>query len=275
MCTLVIVRNGYPSYPLVVAANRDEMLDRPSEAPKLWDHAPRMLAPVDVRRGGSWIGVNEHGVFAAVTNRSDVVSVRDMDSRGDLVVMSLEARTAGEAVGRIMSLDARRYNGFHLVVADPRSGYLAYGDGVKASDARARLEDLSDGLHIVSNLGAGPAHSARADNILRVWRKARLDKGDCPHVSGFDQMLAFHDDECHVVGTGKKSMGSICIHRPLEDGYGTKSSAFIRLRADRSGQPSSWLYRHRERPKDGRGDDAGHNCDAAWQPELRLPLIQG
>lgn len=28
MCILIVVRNGYRSYPLVVAANRDELLDR-------------------------------------------------------------------------------------------------------------------------------------------------------------------------------------------------------------------------------------------------------
>src|SRR5690349_20491572 len=114
MCTLIVVRNGYPSYPLVVAANRDELLYRPSEAPKFWDGAPRMLAPADAQRGGTWIGVNDRVVFAAVPNRNDVTSVRGIASRGDLVLMALSVSTAGEAVGLIARLVVRLYNGFHL-----------------------------------------------------------------------------------------------------------------------------------------------------------------
>lgn len=266
MCTLIVVRNGYPSFPLVVAANRDELLDRPSEAPKPWDHAPRMLAPTDLQRGGTWLGVSERGVFAAVTNRNDVVSVRGKDSRGELAVIALEARTAGEAVERILRLDARRYNGFHLVIADAHSGYVAYGDGENAADARVRLEDMADGLHVISNLGVGPDHAARAHNILHMWRKARLDR-DAPHVSGFDRLLTIHDGG--VGGGGMKAMASVCIHRPAGENYGTKSSAFIRLRTDWGREPPTWLYRHRERPDDG------YNCNAPWQPELRLPILSG
>lgn len=275
MCTLIIVRNGYASYPLVVAANRDELLDRPSESPKFWEGAPRMLAPADAQRGGTWIGVNEYGVFAAVTNRNDVESVRGMDSRGELVVMADEARTAGDAIARIMRLDARRYNGFHIVVADARSGYLGYGDGSTGGE-RVRLDDLADGLHIVSNLGVGPTHSGRADNIMRAWWRGRTERLS-PHVSGFDLMLTIHGDD-GAIGmprTGTKSMTSTCIHRPPEENYGTKSSAFIRLRTDWNGEPPTWLYRHRERPRNPDGSDGGPNCLAGWQPELRLPIVQG
>jgi uncharacterized protein with NRDE domain len=272
MCTLIVVRNGYPSYPLVVAANRDELIDPPSEPPKFWDGAPRMLAPADSQRGGTWIGVNDRGVFAAVTNRNDVASVRGMASRGDLVLMALSASTAGEAAGTIAKLGARLYNGFHLVIADRRSGYLAYGDGREAAEPRVRLEDLADGLHVISNLGVGPDHAARAHNVMRMWRKARLDK-DSPHVSGFDRVLTFHDDERNVRGTATKSMGSVCIHRPSAENYGTKSSAFIRLRTDWNAEPPTWLYRHRERPTDADGKDAGSNCNAGWKPEILLPTV--
>lgn len=272
MCTLIVVRNGYPSYPIVVAANRDELLDRPSEPPKFWEDSPRILAPADAQRGGTWLGVNERGVFAAVTNRNDVRSVRGMDSRGDLVLMALEARTAGEAAARIARLDARRYNGFHLVILDQRSGYLAYGDGAAAAEARVRLDDLADGPHVISNLGVGPEHSERARSVMRMWIRARLAR-DAPHVSGFDRALTIHDDERYVPGSGTKSMGSVCIHRPQQENYGTKSSAFIRLRRDWNKDPPTWLYRHRERPTDAEGKDSGPNCMASWRPELRLTIL--
>ncbi|HJV32990.1 MAG TPA: NRDE family protein [Patescibacteria group bacterium] len=266
MCTLIVVRNGYRHYPLVVAANRDELLDRPSEPPRVWEQEPRILAPLDAQRGGTWIGVNGRGVFAAVTNRHDVLSVRGKDSRGELALIALDSACASEALERVRRLDMRRYNGFHLVIADQREAWLAYGDGERAAREEARVEPLPDGIHVISNLGAGPDHAERARNVLHMFRKARLD-ADAPHVSGFDRVLTFHDDERHVVGSGTKSMGSVCIHRPKEENYGTRSSAFIRLRTDWNGEPPTWLYRHRERPDDG------FNCNAGWQPELLLPIL--
>jgi hypothetical protein len=125
------------------------------------------------------------------------------------------------------------------------------------------LDDLADGLHIVTNLGVGPSHSHRSDNIMRAWWRSRMERLS-PHVSGYDLMLTIH-----AGGDATKSMSSTCIHRPAEENYGTKSSAFIRLRKDWNGEPPTWLYRHRERPADG------HNCTAPWQPELRLPILTG
>lgn len=267
MCTLIVVRNVHASYPLVVAANRDEMLDRPSAPPKVWDHAPRMLAPVDLRRDGTWIGVNEHGVFAALTNRIDIPSEAGRASRGELVVMALEERTAGQALGRIVRLDARRYNGFHLVVADLRSGYLAYGDGA-AGESLVRIGALDDGLNIVTNLGVGQAHGARSEAVMREWRKRNLGY-ERPHVSLTGLLLSIHDwDERRLGDPGRmRRMEGTCIHRPAEDGYGTKSSAFIRLRPGWKGGPPAWLYSHRERAT------GGYACEAAWQPELALPIV--
>ena len=266
MCTLIVVRNGYPSHPLVVAANRDELLDRPSAAPRVWEDDPGLLAPMDLQRGGTWIGVNARGVFAAVTNRHDVVSMRGKDSRGELALIALDSGSASEALERILRLDMHRYNGFHLVIADRREAFLAYGDGERAGRERARVAELSDGLHVISNLGVGPDHAPRAHNVMRMWRKARLDR-DAPHVSGFDRLLTLHEDDRFVPGAGTKSMPGVCIHRPKAENYGTVSSAFIRLREGWNGEPPVWLYRHRERPDDG------YACNAGWQPELRLPIV--
>ena len=68
MCTLIAIHRRIPGAPLVVAANRDEFLDRPTEGPAVRDGDPApVLAPRDVRAGGTWLGLGAHGVFAAVT----------------------------------------------------------------------------------------------------------------------------------------------------------------------------------------------------------------
>src|SRR6185295_8299258 len=70
MCTLVALHRCTPDASLWVAANRDEFLDRPAEGPALRNgRAGALVAPLDRRAGGTWWGLNAHGVFAAITNR--------------------------------------------------------------------------------------------------------------------------------------------------------------------------------------------------------------
>ncbi|MBC8341124.1 MAG: NRDE family protein, partial [Proteobacteria bacterium] len=40
MCTLIVMHRQVPGLPLVVAANRDDYLDRLSAPPALWDLSP-------------------------------------------------------------------------------------------------------------------------------------------------------------------------------------------------------------------------------------------
>jgi len=69
VCTIVIAWQVFTDTPVVVAANRDELLDRPSEPPAVVEEDPRVGAPRDAEAGGTWIGYNEHGVLVALTNR--------------------------------------------------------------------------------------------------------------------------------------------------------------------------------------------------------------
>ena len=70
MCTAVILyRPGHP-WPLVFAANRDEMASRPWLAPgRHWPDRPEVVAGLDREAGGSWLGINDDGVLAGVLNR--------------------------------------------------------------------------------------------------------------------------------------------------------------------------------------------------------------
>src|SRR3954463_16360392 len=94
MCTLAAFVGPSPATPLVVAANRDEMLARPAVPPFLWPGAPRVLSPRDEVGGGTWLGLNEHALFVGVTNRAGAPPDRSLLSRGALVAESLRARSA-------------------------------------------------------------------------------------------------------------------------------------------------------------------------------------
>ncbi len=279
MCTVLIGFKLFPSQPVVIAANRDEMLDREALPPQFRLRATT-LTPLDVARGGTWIGVSERGVFAALTNRIDVTSVWDpkrprlMKTRGELVQMALGHRTAAEAIADIAQLRTRAYNGYNLIVGDAEELFLARGGGVDGSEHPIVTRQPDEpGLLVVSNLGIGPAHSPRAEAIMDVWNRRRADfREQAPHRAVWDQLLTIHDPDPRSEPAWMRRMASTCIHRPDEENYGTRSSAFVVLQAARGLSPfkthlAEWRYWHRERP-------AGtHACEGRWDRTLILPII--
>jgi uncharacterized protein with NRDE domain len=68
MCTLIVSIRQHDAVPLVVAANRDELLTRPARGPFKWKGLP-FVAPRDEQAGGSWLGLTTRGLFVGVTNR--------------------------------------------------------------------------------------------------------------------------------------------------------------------------------------------------------------
>ncbi|HRP80757.1 MAG TPA: NRDE family protein, partial [Flavobacteriales bacterium] len=68
MCLIALAYKAHPRFPLIVAANRDEFMDRPTEPAHWWKDAPGIFAGRDKRAGGTWMGINRRGRFAAITN---------------------------------------------------------------------------------------------------------------------------------------------------------------------------------------------------------------
>src|SRR6202158_3374504 len=99
MCTLVILRRPEHAWPVVIGANRDEMIDRPALPPG--SHCPdraEIVAGLDLLAGGSWLGLNDWGVAAAVLNRHGSLGpAAGRRSRGEIVLQALEHGHAGGA----------------------------------------------------------------------------------------------------------------------------------------------------------------------------------
>jgi uncharacterized protein with NRDE domain len=117
MCVLLFSLGQHRKYPLVVAANRDEFLERPTQAAGFWEDAPQILAGRDLSQGGTWLGITRHGRFAAVTNFRDPPAKRaDRPSRGHLVSEFLRGSDTPAAYVAELAGRAQQYNGFSLIV---------------------------------------------------------------------------------------------------------------------------------------------------------------
>lgn len=149
MCTLTIAWRVFEGTPVVVGANRDETLGRPSSPPDRYAEDPTVFAPRDEVAGGTWIGFNECGLFAGITNRwldGDVELAGDR-SRGGLVADVLACESVGEATARIeREVRAREYDGFLLVVADAEEAICATWNGT------LELLRFDPGVHVVVNV---------------------------------------------------------------------------------------------------------------------------
>jgi hypothetical protein len=214
MCTLTVALRQFDEAPLVVAANRDERLDRPARAPFLWTGGEvPFIAGRDEQSGGTWLGYNRAGLFVGVTNRFGVDRDDRRESRGTLVVEALGAGSARELHRRLGSLGPGRFNAFHLLYADRGEAFVTWSDGMKV-----RQEVLAPGVHIVTERSLGGDDRARTETIRRLWRS--LPPGRAPTAQELFGILRDHEPG--------NPLGSVCVHLP-ELGYGTRSSCTLRL----------------------------------------------
>ncbi|HEY4000115.1 MAG TPA: NRDE family protein [Candidatus Xenobia bacterium] len=139
MCLALFALDPDGEYPLILAANRDEFLDRPT-APAAWWDEPEVLAGRDLQAGGTWLAVNRAGRIAWLTNvRDQVPAPTDPPSRGQLPLKAL-----GDDIGSWLERYGASYAGFNLLYGDAR-GLSWY------SNRGGRVEAVLPGVHGISN----------------------------------------------------------------------------------------------------------------------------
>ena len=145
MCLILLAYQPNEHHRLVVAANRDEFYGRPSASATFWPEAPNLLAGRDLEAGGTWLGVDEKGRFAAVTNYrrapSDESKTR---SRGDLAQRFLCGTQSAETFYQAVGPYREDYRGFNLLLMDDTG--LFYGNNLSET-----LQPLAAGVYGLSN----------------------------------------------------------------------------------------------------------------------------
>jgi hypothetical protein len=162
MCTVIILRRRPHAWPLLLAANRDERIDRPWDGPAPWwpDH-PDLVGGRDRDAGGSWMALGGGGVVAAVLNRPGSLGpAPGKRSRGELPLLAASEPDARAAVRRIAALPADAWRPFNMVIADVRDAFFLRGLGSGAVE----VADLPDGLSMVT------AHDPNDPDSPRIRR---------------------------------------------------------------------------------------------------------
>lgn len=239
MCLLVVLSRAHPDAPLVVAANRDEWLSRPAQpCVVLQDHDPRVLGGRDELAGGTWLAVNEHGVFAGLTNQPTPVRDPSRRSRGELplaLVQHRSAQAAAEAFSRgVRPID---YSPAWLLVGDRLSLFLI---DMTTGDAPG-VTALPPGAHVLENRAWG-APSAKVEAVHR--RLSGIEDASGPALrERLTEVLRAHDLPDGEPGDS----GVAGFVRPLETEancvhagpYGTRSASILAVPF--SSAPRLWV----------------------------------
>jgi len=130
MCLILVAWRKHVAFPLVVAANRDELHARPAARAAFWKDYPAILAGRDLEAGGTWMGVARSGRFAAVTNYRGGRDVNAVESRGALVTNFLLGSKDSSFYFSETEKKKNSYSGFNLLAADGRElWWLSNRDG--------------------------------------------------------------------------------------------------------------------------------------------------
>ena len=245
MCLILFAYNVHPAYRLILAANRDEFYERPSAPADFWTRDPQILAGLDLKEKGTWLGVTRSGKFAAITNYRDPASWQTQaPSRGKLVSRYLTGSNDPEKYLRNISKKAHAYNGFNILLGDANN-LFAYSN-------RGEIQKLSDGIYGLSNrlLNTPWPKVKRGKNLL----KAALEKKGNELDESLFALLADRrpppDDELPQTGVGlewERILSPVFITSPV---YGTRSSTILLIGKNRrvkfvekvyDGRPEPWV----------------------------------
>jgi len=220
VCTIVLAWQVFEDTPIAFAANRDELLDRPSEPPERRQWGTEVVAPADAEAEGTWEGYNEHGLLVAVTNRWVDAELAGERSRGLLVRDCLSHESAEDAARAVENaVREAEYDGFNLLLADENAALLLEWDGQLA------VRNFEPGVHVVVNVGA--------DGDYRI-PESRADVGEQQAVNADHLRETMQVEPGESVDAWLDRAGDtvadheygVCVHG---DGFGTRSSSLIAL----------------------------------------------
>jgi uncharacterized protein with NRDE domain len=220
MCLLVVLSRVIPGAPLVVAANRDEWLDRPALAMTSLSEAPAIRGGRDERAGGTWLATSQSGLVAGLTNAPMMMPPTvPKRSRGELPLLLARLPGALEAARALQSsIRSEEFNPCWMLCGDRDT--LVYLD--LSTSGRPHVEPLEPGIHMLENRPLGP--SPKTDFV-----RARL--GDLPAdqdalTRRLESVLASHEIPPGVVRRDDRPLEieAVCVHAGA---YGTRSSQIV------------------------------------------------
>jgi len=233
MCIIFIAKNVHPDYPLIIAANRDEFLSRPTQPPHWWPDAPHLFAGKDLQAGGTWLGYNKQHRIAGITNlrRMDLYR-QSAKSRGELVKRFLDIDTESTDIAiaefaAFLEESSAEYNPFNLLFGDANKLMVF-------SSATRLAQEVTDGVHSLSNGSPDEIWPKMQRGMDQLSKCLSLDRPEpINHIFSLlsDEILSEKEllPETGIPKDKEHLLSSIFIPEFSLNGmsYGTRSSSVI------------------------------------------------
>jgi len=220
MCTVVTLFRPGHDWPVIIAANRDEMSDRPWRPPaRHWPDRADVVAGLDTVAGGTWLGMNDEGVVAAVLDRSRTLGPEpDKRSRGELPLEALDHAEAAVAVEALTHIDPSAYRPFNMVVADRREAFW-----LRHSDAGLKAERLPPGISMVTAYDCNDTVSSSRQRLyLPLFQAAEPPDPEADRWDAWEKLMA---SRLHQPEAGAR--GALCV--VTDQGFETTCASLIAL----------------------------------------------
>jgi uncharacterized protein with NRDE domain len=232
MCLILFLYDKHPDYRLILAANRDEFYDRPTDPLSFWEDAPAVLAGRDLKGKGTWLGITKNGRIAAITNfREPDLFKPNAPSRGLLISDYLTGTKAPKIYLKHIKSIGYRYNGFNLILGD-ESGLYYY------SNKAEMIRKLKPGLYGLSNhlldTSWPKVKKGKTDLKKLLAGKKQINSEDIFSLLA-DRTFA-PDDRLPDTGVGLERERMLSPMFITSDIYGTRSSSIVTI--DRSHEVS-------------------------------------
>ena len=239
MCTLVISCRQESQWPIIIGSNRDEMADRPWLPPdRHWPDRPDVIAGLDQQAWGSWLGMNDYGVVAAVNNRNGSLGAQiDKRSRGELVLESLDHSAAADAVDALIQLNPAAYRPFNLLIADAHDAFwIRHIDPMETNSIEAVR--VPQGVSMLTAFDLNDKRCGRTQTYLPLFKDAQRPQPDKDDWGEWETLFLSRNSSSITDASG--SMRII-----TETGFNTISSSLIALPATSSGANPIWRFARR------------------------------
>jgi uncharacterized protein with NRDE domain len=246
MCTAIIYRSKKTNidFPIRIACTRDENLTRSWLPPnRHWQQYKYIIAGLDVLSNGTWMGLNEYGIFSFCLNQEHTLLtygnlydknklITTMDSqkisRGKLVLDILTHYSLPEILKFLQQVDLQKYRKFYLIFGNYKNMYFCHNDDNKKD---LICSEIPYGINMVTPYGLNEIEKCpRTNNFLEKFHEATLPNPSENNWQDWLKLLATRTEW----GAKDRSniYNGISIIPDKQHNFGTISSAFIALDAN-------------------------------------------
>jgi hypothetical protein len=146
MCSIILLNKVNQEFPLIIAANRDEVPSRKFTKPQILSKEPIIVGGMDKSKGGSWLAINKQSLFAIITNQNPT-DHHKKTTRGQIVLDALKYQSLKELLAFVEDFDPKDYNDFNLVFGNQEVVYVAHSYLLHSMVIR----EIPQGINVITN----------------------------------------------------------------------------------------------------------------------------